>query len=192
VNVVAVVEYLATLWRCEHEEARTRILENFRRCTAGDAGSTALHGAWQDTLLRNAPAEISGPLILSAIQELLSSDRELLIRDVNERTITSSLAEHLRPRFPQWSVDCEYNRDGDAIKRAGARSVLPDIIVHRRGAADNLLVIEVKKSNSREPDDLDLEKLRAFRRPPLQYQAALFLKVIVGPDGPGVQTIQWV
>jgi hypothetical protein len=63
---------------------------------------------------------------------------------------------------PEWSVDCEYNRYGtgakvidDLISIVGtstptyetkARTVYPDIIIHRRGpAGPNLLVIEAKK-----------------------------------------------
>jgi hypothetical protein len=39
----------------------------------------------------------------------------------------------------------------------------PDIIIHRRGSNEkNLLIIEIKKSNSGRNDDYDHEKLRAF------------------------------
>ena len=32
VDVLHVVDQLASIWNVEHEEARTRVLENFRRC----------------------------------------------------------------------------------------------------------------------------------------------------------------
>lgn len=63
-----------------------------------------------------------------------------------------------RNEFPDFDVDCEYNRDGVAPKKIGhlglypddddteAETVFPDIIVHRRGTEQNYLVIEAKKS----------------------------------------------
>ena len=70
--------------------------------------------------------------------------------------------------------------------------MVPDVIVHHRGTPDNLLVIELKKSTTRESDDKDLAKLLGFRSSHLQYQNALFVKLIVGAQGPGVGRVQWV
>jgi hypothetical protein len=85
-------------------------------------------------------------------------------------------------------VDCEYNRDGHSVKQANGRIVVPDIIVHRRGTPNNLLVIEVKKSNTEE----DLAKLKEFKTCHLGYRNALFLKVSVNTRKPDVQRAQWV
>ncbi len=62
-----------------------------------------------------------------------------------------------------------------------ARTVSPDIIVHHRGTPDNLLVIEVKKSRNREPDNRDEQKLKAFKEE-LHYRYALFLRLNTGVD----------
>ncbi len=78
-----------------------------------------------------------------------------------------------------WEVECEYNRDGHSVKKADGVIVVPDKI-HNRGTPDNLLVIEVKKSNSRVHDQHDLHKLAAFRQSHLQYRHGLFLKFVVG------------
>ena len=111
----------------------------------------------------------------SACHSLLEHDRELLVVDANERSITHKLAEHLQAEFPGWNVDCEYNRDGFDPKRmtytvesvstdnTEAKTVFPDIIVHERGTqARNLLVIEAKKRTSGNANS-DREKLKAYK-----------------------------
>jgi hypothetical protein len=66
-----------------------------------------------------------------------------------------------------------------------ARTVFPDIIVHRRGRqgageARNLLVIEAKKSGNK--DRTDCDKLAAFKNDEYRYPfAALLLFVTDGP-----------
>jgi hypothetical protein len=113
--------------------------------------------------------------LLRAKAEFLKADRDLLVINANERSMTHKFAEHLQREFPDWKVDCEYNRNGDVPKQLhwmldGAvaandedgHTVFPDIIIHRRGKRDNLLVIEAKKSSNRSGNDR--EKLEAFIR----------------------------
>lgn len=96
----------------------------------------------------------------------LDREHELLANDANERSLTHKLAEYLQGRFTGWNVDCEYNRRAKDVKRipgqggSGERVICPDIIVHKRGERENLVVIEVKKSTNRERGDD--EKLRAL------------------------------
>ncbi len=133
--------------------------------------------------------------VVAAICRLDQHDRGLLARDANERSITHKLAEHLQREFPDWHVDCEYNRRGESPKRlnlpleglkvdAGAteaRTVFPDVIIHRRGTDRNLVVIEVKKRSGIE-DTKDREKIEAFSRSPeYHYEYGLVLKL--GVDG---------
>ena len=61
----------------------------------------------------------------------------------------------------------------------GAKTVFPDIIVHRRHSDDNLFVIEVKKTTNNQGDEYDLQKLGAFKQQ-LGYKYAAFLKFEVG------------
>jgi hypothetical protein len=80
--------------------------------------------------------------IHQAISELLNQDSYLLQFDVNERTLSHQLAIHIKKEFPDWDVDCEYNRNHDDIKRLKlpkekvdsddtfAQTVFPDIIIH--------------------------------------------------------------
>ena len=137
-----------------------------------------------------------------ALGALLARDAEILKADVNERTISHRLAGYLEPYFSGWNVDCEYNRNHDDPKRlkiprrkvpnddTQARTVFPDIIVHKRGTDENLLVIEMKKTTSQETDDFDLHKLKAFRDQ-LGYKYAVFVKVRTDAE-PAIETINWV
>lgn len=137
-----------------------------------------------------------------ALSALLERDAEILKTDVNERTISHRLAVYLEPYFSGWNVDCEYNRNHDDPKRLNiprrevpdndtqARTVFPDIIVHKRGTDENLLVIEMKKTTSQETDDFDLHKLNAFKNQ-LDYKYAVFVKVRTDAK-PDIETIKWV
>ena len=61
----------------------------------------------------------------------------------------------------------------------------PDIIVHKRGTnRSNLLIIEIKKSNSSGSEDYDHEKLCAFTTPNgpdrYSYSHGVFIKIPIG------------
>jgi hypothetical protein len=132
--------------------------------------------------------------IENAWNHFLKQDYQLLVKDVNERSITHKFAEHLKSQFPTWHIDCEYNRDGVDPKKVHlepvevrsdddtGESVFPDIIVHERGTSNNLLVIEAKKdSNTSDPEAVrkDKMKLDAYKRD-LGYVFGLFLKFNTG------------
>jgi hypothetical protein len=110
------------------------------------------------------------------LEELVKRDRDLLDNDVNERSITHKLAEHIQREFRHWHVDCEYNRKGHVPKTLEgkylaricpddtyARTVYPDIIIHHRGTPDNLVAIEVKKRTNPDGLDIDRDKLAGYR-----------------------------
>lgn len=90
---------------------------------------------------------------------------------------------------------------GDAPKRLLWRPgrekpslVYPDVIVHRIGERDNLLVIEVKLDSNDTSKDDDVLKLRAFREDPdFRYEHALFMRFGTGSGGVGtVSQCEWV
>lgn len=104
------------------------------------------------------------------MRTLLDRDAYLLWADVNDGTVTHRFAMYVEQAFRDWDVDCEHSRDGHDPKEiaCGSRDdaehgsrVFPDVIVHKRGRAENLVVCELKKSNNPEPDSRDFEKLRA-------------------------------
>jgi hypothetical protein len=137
-----------------------------------------------------------------AIGQLFANDRILFEFDVNERTLTHKLAEYLQQEFPEYNVDCEYNRNLSNIKTlklpnspnpwddTEARTVFPDIIVHRRGTNTNILVIEAKKTSGGD-EAFDLDKLRAFRHE-LGYEHAVFLRFHTGEANPGIQVLRFL
>ncbi|MHA1285084.1 MAG: hypothetical protein ACTSQP_21505 [Promethearchaeota archaeon] len=135
---------------------------------------------------------------------MLREDEYLLKIDVNERTITHKLAEYIQMEFPEYDVDCEYNRFNDIVKKLRDRSkrflniskmapmelekliwedndaltIYPDIIIHKRGSQeDNLLVIEVKKSSNRRNRNLDRYKIKELKNGPYKYKYGLFLVI---------------
>jgi len=158
--------------------------------------------ATKKAILEGAPNGGVAAAVSAAVAVLFDRDAFLFQVDANERSITHRLAVHLAPRFPDWHVDCEYNRDGfdpkmlywagdgdDPSETDGSR-VYPDIIVHHRGKPENLLVIEVKKSTSNRSDEADLTKLQALRQQ-LGYQYALFLRFGCGAVTPTLEKVVW-
>lgn len=133
--------------------------------------------------------------LTAAIASLLERDAYLLQVDCHERTLAHRLAVYLEGQFDNYSVDLEYSRLGEVPKRLDGRGfdrVLPDIVVHRRGHRDNLLVVEIKKSSSRLGYQDDREKLAAFKEDQrFCYQHALFLVVGVGADSGSFQC-EWI
>jgi len=135
--------------------------------------------------------EIEGKL-RRAREQFLDEDRGLLEVNANERSMTHKFAEHLQREVPEWSVDCEYNRNGGVPKQLlcsmsnqrvcpadeDGRTVFPDIIVHHRGTQDNLLVIEAKKSSNDSSDDR--KKLEAFMTDErYKYRFAVVLRFVI-------------
>jgi hypothetical protein len=114
--------------------------------------------------------------LMRALARLCDRDRQLLAVDINERSITHRIAMYLQDEFSDWDVDAEYNRDHDRIKAVRLEpqdvksndtcgtTVFPDIIVHRRGTDENLLVVEAKK-RGRIGTGRDKQKLEAYTLP---------------------------
>ena len=143
-----------------------------------------------------------GNAVSQALSDLLTHDGYLLEVDANERSITYRFGMYLQARLPEWTVDCEFNRDGVNPKKLGhlelypdsededAKTVFPDVIVHRRGAKENHLVVEFKKSTSSVDRKIDLRKLQGYKQQ-LGYAHALFIEVATGGRA-GVSEILWV
>lgn len=131
-------------------------------------------------------------LIDKIINVLIEEQHYLLRNNANERSITHHLAIIINRYFKEYDIDCEYNRLDDKIKSitipnettswkdTDAKSVFPDIIVHRRGSQDeNKLVIEVKKSSNTSSRKKDKNKLQAYKNE-LGYEFAVF--ILIGVD----------
>jgi len=115
--------------------------------------------------------------IRSALRDLWNSDRSLLDTNASERAICHRLAIYIEMRINdagvKLNVDCEYNRMGSSVPKAlfgikgtkipKGKSVHPDIIIHSRtNETENILVLEVKKSSSKNIDKFDEKKIDGY------------------------------
>ena len=99
------------------------------------------------------------------------------------------MAVHLKQRFRSWHVDCEINRHEEVSKKLSfprngiswtdteAKTVYPDIIIHKRGKGPNVLVIEMKKKGR--SSEFDLKKLHAYKDQ-VGYKYACFIWINIG------------
>lgn len=135
--------------------------------------------SWRTKKIMNMDDEKIKEKVMNSIRFLLKNDFHLLEIEANERSIAHKLAEYLQREFPDWHVDCEYNRYGKEIKKTNEGNVLPDIIVHLRNTPFNLLVIELKCSNKNY--ERDIKKLKNFteqKEGKFEYKLGLFLKIL--------------
>lgn len=156
---------------------------------------------WERQLIEEAPDRDVAEHVRVALSRLLREDAFLLEADANERSISHRLAVYLGEEFPRWDVDCEYNRDGHEPKRlqlnpesvqsddAQGTTVYPDIIVHKRGRPENVLAVEIKKSNGGR-GERDCRKLGRLRSE-LGYRFGLFLRFETGKSSRGVTEACW-
>jgi len=134
--------------------------------------------------MRESSAAYLFKSLVDALRDFYDHESQLIELEVSERALTHKLAEHLQKRFREYKVDCEYNKIGKAPKRVlnlitqmslsgkcnadcNACSnnkcvIFPDIIVHRRGEDDNLLVVEAKTGWSKQDQSNDHNKLKAL------------------------------
>lgn len=113
-----------------------------------------------------AALEILGEAVRAVLQ-----DEELVYANPGERAIVMRLVLQLEGKFPGWSVGFEWDRREDVAKRLryGATEdelireglIIPDIIIHRVGKRENLLVVEVKKLGNKDYDG-DIWKLEGM------------------------------
>ena len=134
--------------------------------------------------------ELIEKILENALKKLREFDSQLLEINVNERTISHKLAEHIQGKIRGFSVDCEYNRhqglvkklhiphDDVSIEDIDAKTIFPDIVIHKRNTDDeNLLVIEIKKSSNSQNRDFDISKIKALTTEPYNYKFGLFLEI---------------
>src|SRR3954469_7596503 len=132
--------------------------------------------------------------IIAALTDFYARETHLLDRDLGERTLTHRFAVALERQFPEWSVDCDYNRLGERtwkLPKASivstddelGKSIYPDIVVHRREVPENLLAIEVRKAANHQPPDHDQHKLRALTDPHLWFAWRVGTLLMLGRKG---------
>ncbi len=131
--------------------------------------------------------------------------------NLNERSVSFRFAMHLAKLFPEWDVDCEYNRmirpNGEYtghdywakavnIEYKGhisaeddeAKTVYPDIIIHHRGTKDNLAIIEIKMQWKNSKKDFDFKKLQAYKSD-LNYEYCVYIELAKEHDKLKIQFV---
>ena len=101
---------------------------------------------------------------------------------VSERSIAHKLGCYLSNLINEYNVDCEFNRNLDAVKKIGKDDVIPDIVIHKRGSnKDNLVVIEVKPWWNHKKEDFinDENKLLYLTDSNYQYKYKYGLSLII-------------
>jgi len=142
---------------------------------------------WQTKILGEISKEQIKEKIRVALGLLFKSDCFLLDNSVHERSIAHKLAEYLQQQFPDWHVDCEYNKHKIFAKKLlreckgeNKEWVYPDINIHHRNTDDNLVVFEIKPNKSNVVNKCDHVKLIEFTKNDGDYKYSF--GVFVGFD----------
>ena len=109
-----------------------------------------------------------GKLIRKACSQLYEQEHLLIKNEAHERDIASHLRAFLKELFKKWSVDSDYNKEGNAKESKRdleGKLIVPDIIIHNRGSKEgpNLAVIQIKgywNKENRSKDENDLIRMQ--------------------------------
>lgn len=106
--------------------------------------------------------------VAEAFRLVYKNDKFLIENGLCERCIMVRFAHYLADLYPDYDVDCEYNRHkGNVKKIIEDKNIFPDIIIHKRGTdSENFAVIELKnKANiSNDGRMTDKAKLKALTK----------------------------
>jgi hypothetical protein len=126
--------------------------------------------------------------VFAAAVRALLQDKDLAYADPAERALVARIRDLLHGQYAGWSIDLEWNRREDFIKRLryglsedeliGKDAIVLDLIVHRVGRRENLLVVEVKKSTNKDFDG-DIWKLKGMTEQAGAYGYLVGLHLVV-------------
>lgn len=157
---------------------------------------------FKDVMIGMIPFSLIEDFINESLGLLYKNDKYLLDIDaenipavcndnekhVGERAVMFRLAYYMQeliyydPHYKhlqKYNVDCEYNRNIYDVKRLYGESVIPDIIIHKRGSEDsNLLVIELKTWWNRDSVK-DTKKLKGFTDENGEYKYKYGLSMVI-------------
>ena len=130
----------------------------------------------------------------AALKEFYAREAFLFEHDLGERTLTHRLAVQLERQFPDFEVDCDFDRLGPRTLQLPhgsivstddhlGKSIYPDIVVHQRTVPNNLLAIEVRKASNHQPIEHDRHKLRALTDAHIWFAYWIGALVILGRGG---------
>jgi hypothetical protein len=132
--------------------------------------------------------------VVAALKEFYAREAFLFEHDLGERTLTHRLAVQLERQFPDFEVDCDFDRLGPRTLQLPhgsivstddhlGKSIYPDIVVHQRTVPNNLLAIEVRKASNHQPIEHDRHKLRALTDAHIWFAYWIGAMVILGRAG---------
>ncbi len=106
--------------------------------------------------------------VAEAFRLVYKNDKFLIEKGLCERCIMFRFAHYLAGLYPDYDVDCEYNRHkGNVKKIIEEKNIFPDIIIHKRGTdSENFAVIELKNETNISNDGrkTDKTKLQALTK----------------------------
>jgi hypothetical protein len=126
--------------------------------------------------------------VFAAAVRALLQNKDLAYADPAERALVGRIRDLLHGQYAGWSIDLEWNRREDVIKRLryglcddeliGKDAIVPDLIVHRVGKRENLLVVEVKKSTNKDFEG-DIWKLKGMTEQAGAYGYLVGLHLVI-------------
>jgi len=120
--------------------------------------------------------------IREALKLFIAKDKQALLRvDIYEPTISHRIAVYLEELFPQFDIDCEYNKTLLGKKKdMNGKKIRPDIIIHKRMTNEtNCVMVEVKKSGRNSKlSKFDIEKLKGCMFGTLHYDLGVFVGIL--------------
>ena len=132
--------------------------------------------------------------VVAALKEFYAREAFLFEHDLGERTLTHRLALYVERQFPDFEVDCDFDRLGPRTLNMPhgsivstddhlGKSIYPDIVVHQRSVPNNLIAIEVRKAHNHQPLEHDRQKLRALTDPHIWFAYAIGVLLTLGKTG---------
>ena len=132
--------------------------------------------------------------VVAALKEFYAREAFLFANDLGERALTHRFAIELERQFPDFEVDCEFDRLGPRTLNLPhgsivstddhlGKSIYPDIVVHQRAVPNNLLAIEVRKADNHQPLEHDRHKLRAMTDAHIWFAYWIGAMVVLGRTG---------
>jgi hypothetical protein len=122
-----------------------------------------------------------------ALDLFYEKDKHLIEINVHERSIAHKFAEYLQLLFPDYNLDCEYDKRGkytkkledirQCAKERTTNRILPDIIIHERGYdRNNLVIFEIKSKSGATACDIKKLELLTKESGQFRYHFGFFVR----------------
>jgi hypothetical protein len=132
--------------------------------------------------------------VVAALKEFYAREAYLFEHDLGERALTHRLAVQAQRQFPDFEVDCDFDRLGQRtlnLPRGSivstddhlGKSVYPDIVVHQRAVPKNHIAIEVRKASNHQPIEHDRQKLSALTDQNIWFAYWIGVLVLLSRNG---------